>query len=261
MQIIRYKWDNFEPFLVMSGQKKIRLFGSSLRATLGDKRCAGFFLDGRHTECKEKPHLDYGSQCNSCLLRDRFAMCFRCTGETCINEKRRKDCANEQFIIYLAAFNSILKVGISFEARFLERLVEQGADFGAVVGRVKDGMSVRKAEQEISAALEIVDRVRGNDKRRMLFCNPNVAMANIKVAVKKMSHIFPQYTIPPQIFDLRGYYKLQNVVLEPKELAVSQDSKLDGNVVAAKGNIIVLENDGFSTVNAHDLLGREIEIL
>ncbi len=259
MQVIKYKWNNFEPFLVIAGHEKIRLFGSALHATIGEKRCAGFFLDGRHVECKEKPKLDYGSQCSRCMERDGFALCMRCTGESCINEKRRKNCAEEQYIIYLAAFNSILKVGISFEGRFIERLVEQGADFGAIVGRVRGGMNVRKIEQEISTTLNIVDRVRGNDKKRMLFCNPDVAMLNIKAAIRKLNQNFSRYMIPPQIFDLRSYYRLQNVLLEPKEFSVLQDSRLEGNVVAAKGNIIVIENNGFSSVNAHELLGREIE--
>lgn len=238
--------------------ERIRLFNSEIHATIGEKRCTGFFLDGRHSECGER--IDYGSQCNSCVLKDRFSLCFRCTGEKCINEKRRDACKEEHYMIYLAAFNSILKVGISFERRFIERLVEQGADFGAIVGRVKDGLVVRQIEQRIASALGITDRVKGDEKKRMLFCNPNVAMQNITQAIKKLRSEFAQYLIQPQIFDLRRYYRLHNVFLEPKAMTVEENTELKGHVVAAKGNIMVIENGEFSAVNAHELLGRDIEI-
>ncbi len=259
MQVIKYKWNNFEPYLIVNpGLGTIRLFGSEMHAVVGEKRCTGFFLGGKHFECSDKIKLDSGSQCNNCAIRDNFSLCFRCSGDKCINEKRRSECAREDYFIYLAAFDSILKVGISFEKRFLERLVEQGADFGALVGRIRDGLNVRRVEQEISSSLGIVDRVKGSEKRRMLFCNPNVAMANIKRAITKLKSDFSQYIIEPRIFDMRSYYKLHNVFFSPKELCISEKSELEGSVVAAKGNIIVLENGEFSAFNAHELLGREI---
>jgi len=258
MQVIKYKWENFEPFLIVSGMERIRLFNSEINATVGAKRCAGFVLDGRHAECSVK--LDYGSQCNGCLLRDKFAMCFRCTGKECINEKRRGDCTDEQYFIYLAAFNSVLKVGISLDRRFQERLIEQGADFGAIVGRVKDGLIVRQIEQRIASTLGIVDRVRGDEKKRMLFCDPNKAITNIRQAIHKLKADFPRYMIPPQIFDMRMHYRLHNVPLYPKDVSITDDTELTGNIVAAKGNIIVIENGEFSAFNVHELLGREIEL-
>lgn len=259
MHIIKYKWDKFEPFLVVNpGMEKIRLFNSALDVIIGEKRCTGSFIGTRHVECSQK--LDFGSQCNSCVLKDRFALCFRCTGDECINEKRRSDCKGEQYFIYLAAFHSILKVGISIEMRFLERLVEQGADFGAIVGRVKDGLVVRKIEQRIASTLGITDRVRGEEKARMLFCNPNIAIENITAAIKNLRTKFSEHLISPQIFDLRSYYMLHKVPVNPRKLPICEKTELKGNVVAAKGNIIVLENDGFSAFNAHELLGREIEV-
>lgn len=256
MQVIKYKWENFEPFLIVNpGMEKIRLFNSELHATIGEKRCTGIFPNFR---CTTK--IEYGSQCNSCLLRDKFSLCMRCTGAECINEKRRDDCKQEEYFIYLAAFNSILKVGISLGRRFLERMVEQGADFGAIVGRVRDGLIVRQVEQKIAAALGITDRVRGDEKKRMLFCNPNIATANITNAIRRLNVEFPEYFITPQIFDMRRHYRLHNVFFDPKELAISDKAELNGNVVAAKGNIVVLENGEFSVFNAHELLGREIEI-
>lgn len=259
-QITKYKWDNWEPHLVVkSGKdaKKIKLFGRHC-FVLGEKTCVGFFKD-RHHECPGKRKIEYGQQCNECRLRDSFSLCMQCTGERCINEKRREECRNEKFFIYLAAFDSLLKVGISAEFRILERLVEQGADFGAKVGLIKDGLAVRSVEQQISKALNIVDRIRGAQKHKMLFCDPNKAMPNIFKAISSLNSGFGKYLIRPEIYDMRHYYRLDNVLLTPSEMPVSENTEISGEIVAAKGNIIVLKKgDEFFSINAHELIGREI---
>lgn len=260
MQITKYKWENWEPHLVVKNSntfEKVRLFGNH-SFILGEKYCTGFFAD-RHHECPGNRKLEYGQQCNECKIRDSFSMCIQCSGEKCINEKRRKECEKERFFIYLAAFDSILKVGISAEFRILERLVEQGADFGAKVGLVKGGMAVRSVEQQISKALNIVDRVRGKEKHRMLFCNPNSSMASIFNAITKLNGSFSQYLIRPEIFDMRHHYRLNNVSLTPSEMVLSARTEIAGEIVAAKGNIIVLKKGNeFFSINAHDIIGREI---
>ncbi|MBI2075765.1 MAG: DUF2797 domain-containing protein [Candidatus Aenigmarchaeota archaeon] len=261
MQITKYKWDNWEPHLVLkSGNetRKIRLFGNH-SFVLGQKTCTGFFSGGKSYECPGKRKLDYGQQCNECKIRDLFALCMQCTGEKCINEKRRAECEKENYFIYLAAFDSLLKVGISYEYRFLERLVEQGADFGAKIGRVKDGLAVRDIEQKIMQNLDIVDRVRGAEKHKMLFCNPNTAAANISRAIAALRKDFSQYLIRPEIYDMRSYYRLHNVFLNPSAMAIKDNTELSGEIVAAKGNIFVLRKGGeFFSINAHEIIGREI---
>ena len=47
----------------------------------------------------------------------------------------------------------------------------------------------------------------------------------------------------------------------PKMLKVKNGIKLEGKVVAAKGNIIILNSeDMFYSLNAHEMVGREVEI-
>lgn len=261
MQVTKYKWDNWEPHLVLkSGNevKKIKMFGNH-SFMLGQKTCTGFFSKGKTYECPGKRKLDYGQQCNECKIRDMFSLCMQCTGEKCINEKRRAECEKENYFIYLAAFDSLLKVGISYEYRFLERLVEQGADFGAKIGRVQDGLAVRAVEQKIMRDLNIVDRVRGTEKHRMLFCDPNIATTNIFKAIGTLKNGFSQYLMKPEIYDMRQYYRLHNVFLNPSAMPITDNTEMSGEIVAAKGNILVLRKGSeFFSINAHELIGREI---
>jgi hypothetical protein len=259
MQIMKYKWQNFEPFLVVKDKKlsQMPLLMKNIDITLGKRICTGHFKDGKHVACPESTETDYEHICNACRLNDDFYQCIQCDGATCVNGKRRKECMANNYYIYLATFDDILKVGISFEHRINERLVEQGADFGAKIGYVKDGQNVRIIEQQISKKLGIVDRVRGEQKHKNLFGDPNKSSKLIFDAVQKLKG--SDFLMRPEIYDLRSHYHLHNVLGIPKSLTIKDNTQIKGKVVAAKGNIIVLKNnDDYFSVNAHALIGREI---
>ncbi len=264
MQVIKYKWENWEPFLSCRDDNnvfsKIRLMQSELCLRIGEKRCIGFFSEGKYRKCPNNTRTEYSWHCNSCRLEDDFFTCIQCDGSNCINDSRRSECAKERYYIYLAAFDSVLKVGVSQGYRLLERLVEQGADFGARIAEVTDGKNVRVMEQEIKNYLGITDRMKGSEKQKMIFCNPNKAAVNILNATKKLSRNgFSLGRI--EIYDLRKYYNLQNVIAGPQKSDIKDGTKLSGRVVAAKGNILILRKGyDFFSANAHDLIGRDIYI-
>ncbi len=267
MQVVKYKWlvsrDQAEPFIVVrteEGLDRIRLLGESVSIKAGKKTCIGYYRDGKHSECPKKMPLESGWYCNECKLNDDFFLCIQCNGSECINVKQRQDCSEQIYYIYLAAFSNILKVGISMERRIIERLVEQGADLGALIALVKDGKEVRLIEQQICKELNIVDRIRGFQKHDLIFGNPNAAAMNILSAIKKLKgNGFDKYMIKPEIHDFRPYYRLHNVFSQPQRIDVADDLSINGNIVAAKGNIIIFENHGtFYSLNSHELIGREL---
>jgi len=265
MQIIKYSWQDRKPALtIVSGRKreKMELLGSNIDMIIGSKKCIGYFRDGRHFECRASREAE-DRQCNECRLEDDYFFCIRCTGEQCINQKKRDECENAFYFVYLAAFDSLLKVGISQEFRIMERLIEQGADFGAKIARVQDGKIVRQIEQQIRKEINIVDRVTGSQKAVNLFCNPNVSAGNIFRAITLLrSNGMARHLLPTEIYDLREHYLLHKVVTKPRNLEIDKGVRLSGNIVAAKGNILVMRSGtDFYTVNAHGLIGREIEFL
>jgi len=270
MQLIKYKWDTNgvtgEPFLfARNGSEiiKMKLFDESLNIKIGKKHCIGFTRNGRHHECPKLRPVDSEKMCRECALNDDFFLCMKCTGEECINESQRNACKKNKYYIYLAAFSTILKVGISYERRIMERLIEQGADMGAKIGMVQDGKLARTIEQKIRSELNISDRVTGAEKHSMLFGNPNVAAINIFNAFTKLkSNGLASYLISPEIYNLQSIYRLSSVRFMPQVFAAEEGSCLDGHVVAAKGNIMVVKNDSsLLSVNAHRLVGCEIEMV
>ncbi|MEK6888194.1 MAG: DUF2797 domain-containing protein [Candidatus Aenigmatarchaeota archaeon] len=269
MQLIKYKWDTNgvagEPFLFARDKGKVtkmKLFDENLNIKIGKRRCTGFTRNGRHFECPKMRIVESEKMCRECALNDDFFLCMKCTGEECINESQRKSCQKNNYYIYLAAFSTMLKVGISYEHRILERLIEQGADMGAKIGMTQDGKIARSIEQKIRSELNICDRVTGAEKHNMLFGNPNIAAVNISNAFSKLkSNGLSQHLINPEIYNLQSIYRLSAVKFMPQVFTAEEGSCLDGNVVAAKGNIMVVKGgSGLLSVNAHRLVGCEIEL-
>lgn len=270
MQIIKYKWETAnmcgEPFLFVrdgNSTSKLKLFDEKIAIKLGKKVCVGFTKNGKHFDCPSMRPVEHERVCRACAINDDFFMCMKCTGEACINEPQRASCLENRYFIYLAAFNSMLKVGISYQFRIMERLIEQGADMGAKIGLVKDGKLARELEQKISKELNIIDRVSGVDKQKMLFGNINVAAMNIFNAYNKLkSNGVSSYLINPEVYNLQSIYRMSAVQQVPSPVDVKDGAVIEGDVLAAKGNIIVFRNEsGLSSINASKLLGCNIELL
>ncbi len=264
MQFFKYKWEtrglSGEPFLFARDAnevRKIKLFDEELKITLGKRYCTGYKKNGKHFDCPAKREVTTEKMCRECIINDDFFLCMKCDGSDCANETQRKACEKNKYYIYLAAFNTMLKVGISYERRILERLIEQGADMGAKIGMVQDGMKVRQIEQKIKKELNIHDRITGLQKQDMLLGNINIAAVNIFQAVAQLKK--SGFTIQPEIYNLQSIYRLAKIKDAPRKLEVKDGLEINGRVIAAKGNIIVFSggNETFS-LNAHRVVGCEI---
>lgn len=261
MQIVKFSWDKWEPniFLFEKGRfKKIPLFYRNLDIKIGERLCTGYWKNNKYFPCPEKRQVKNEIKCYECQQNDEFFRCIKCSGN-CINENQRENCIKSTYNVYLAVFDSLLKVGISVNFRLLQRLVEQGADFGVKLIELKDGLVVRRLEQNIKKELNITDRVNGFEKHKNLFSDPNISTKKIIDVYTKITQKFESYLTKPEIYDLRKYYKLNNVFSSPKLSTIGTGSEISGKIVAAKGNILILKNNGYIAINAHELIGRKIE--
>lgn len=269
MQLVKYKWTTSgmsgEPFLFArsSGELvKMKLFDGQLRVKIGKRHCTGYMKGRKHFECPESRLVCEEKTCRECALNDDFFLCMKCTGAECINENQRPSCMENNYYIYLAAFGSILKVGVSYEHRILERLIEQGADMGAKICKVQDGKLARSVEQKIRAELNICDRVTGAEKQRMLFGSINVAAMNISSACTRLRSNGLAPARGTEIYNFQGVYRLASITSVPRAVYADEGSVISGDVIAAKGNIMVLKNEsGLLSVNAHRLVGCDVELL
>jgi len=233
------------------------LFDRDISVIVGKKKCIGSWSDGVWNPCDN--YILSSLQCPDCKQRDDWALCIECRGEQCKNEKARDSCKQQPFWIYLASFDSLVKVGISQTYRFHERLIEQGADFGARIGSVTDGLLVRKYEQELAEYLDLPDRVRGEEKQSLLFGDPNRSAASLLKTIIKLKKSGFSFLVNPQIFDFRHHFRINRIKKEPERLKIVEGQEINGKIVAAKGPIIILEKENeYFSINIHRLLGREL---
>ena len=84
-------------------------------------------------------------------------------------------------------------------------------------------------------------------------------MKNLYKTIIKLRNLIPINNL--EIYDLRNYYRLSNVVSEPENIKISNNMEIKGKVLAAKGNIVIFEDkDKLFSFNAHEILGMEIEL-
>ena len=262
MQIVRYKWKNdggWSPKLLVddSGIKFHDLFDHHISLKVGDKFCVGYFSNSKKTECPSKEKIFKGNICDSCRDLDQYFKCIECTG-TCINEKNRDNCKETTFYMYFTTFGPLLKVGISQEHRFSERMIEQGAELGVKFSKIKDGMEARIVEQKIKKLLYCEDRIYGDMKEKNIFGDPNAVILKIREALNSLKE--NNYSmINTEIYDFRRHYRLDKVHKIPKPINIETGSLIEGEIIAAKGNIMILKNgDDLFTVNSHRLISREV---
>lgn len=257
VKIIKYKWSKMEPFFCFSGNRSMKILGSEISMDFNEKKCIGYFSKGRHHDCDA--HAGGERQCTDCQQKDDFFMCVKCTGDECMNKKARSSCERNMYSIYLAAFGPMIKVGISHEFRLMERLVEQGADFGMKIASVRDGKDVRMIESMIRDA-GINDRLTGKEKSSMLLSDPNSSIKCLLSGLERIrSSAASKYLSPPEIYDMREHYMLHNITSNPSFLEPSESGSIKGRIIAAKGNLLVIDaGHGMYSLNAHSILGYKL---
>lgn len=268
MLIYDFRWrrtdDNYEPELVIKNGNEnivIPLIYNSLSFSIGDRYCIGYTKNNMHFDCPKNNRVENSFQCEICKKLDDTLPCTSCVG-ICRNFGKRQECMEKEFGIYIALFGNLLKVGISQELRIKHRLIEQGADFGAIIAKVKDGKLARVYEQKIKNYLNIEDRVSGYKKFLKSYVNPTSSIKSIVEAINKIkdSQSIRINLENLTIYDLRKYYNLDAIEnIKPEFIKIQKGEKIEGIVLAVKGNIIFIKRDSkYICFNAHELKGREI---
>lgn len=125
--------------------------GSKIQLKLLEKGCIGYWdmMNWKYEKCGKK--LKFGTQCDECKIKDFRNICLSCNGIKCNLPKNLAEIFQERkSIVYLAQFGSIKKVGTSRAGRFLERLLEQGADSGKIIKWNLSCLEAKRLEKNLS---------------------------------------------------------------------------------------------------------------
>ncbi len=211
-----------------------------------NRYCTGYTRFDKSYPCPDEALSDSG-KCPHC--RKLELSCAACRGDECLFG--HSECLLGEHLIYLASFGELVKAGVTKKERINERLVEQGADFGVVVAKARDGFEARAVEALVQHVFGFRNAVRTSEKFKLLGIEREVSKKSLELAIEKITATkFPGIGVE-EIRDLSSFY--------PKlEQKPALDNLLEGEVLGAKGNLLFLERDGPKVIDMKKNVGRYI---
>ncbi len=165
------------------------------------------FLDRKCIKCGKK--IEKGYLCKDCMKSDPIIMSAKFDG---FNGFILDSIKEREHVVYLAVKDGLWKVGSTQKKRFMERMLEQGIDYGGIVIESENATFARKIEKLISN-LGIEDRFK----------------SQYKIPIK-----------PNSLIDFRKYYRI------PKGEFKEKFWEVEGRVIGWKGPEIFFDN-GYKT--------------
>jgi hypothetical protein len=238
---------------------------------LGPKRCIGSRSStGDMVRCPENTIVRKGKRrCGPCSAVDIYDPCIRCIGKSCnANQERAEKCAQTDYVVYLALFSDrSLKVGVSVQHRLLTRWVEQGADYGMVLAKVRGGMKARNIENTLATNTMLKKSVHSSRKAKSISTELSDVEADDCLSKFKESIMKSPFNFDfefSELTNLTKYYNLQQIQAEPIQWRDSK-SKIDGkqlfgDVAGMKGTFLVTQIEhAYTVTNLRQLVGYSID--
>ncbi|MHA2385799.1 MAG: DUF2797 domain-containing protein [Candidatus Thorarchaeota archaeon] len=234
----------------------------------GPKRCIGSIdTNGIPVRCPENSLVRRGMRrCGPCSAMDEMDPCIRCDGRNCNASDSRKDkCLSTRYTVYLAVFNdNTLKIGVSSKSRVVTRWVEQGADFGVIIGIVQGGLKARQIERRLGTSPDVKKQVRA-ERKAMHLLTP-IGVERAQDIVQGFLSTVNEEEIKPEVSlkDLSPHYNIGSLNAEPQRWRPSRTSieglQMVGQVVGMKGSLLVTRiGSAFTVANLTDLIGYELD--
>ncbi|MBN1678410.1 MAG: DUF2797 domain-containing protein [Candidatus Thermoplasmatota archaeon] len=259
LHALEYHWEEFEPHLGCydtSERKVCELDLEDVRFRVSkQKTCVGYWDDdGRYVLCPRNAPVTRFSQCPDCsrevFLPDQECIFEpKCDGELCGIEF----CSREH-LLYIAFYDTRMKIGMSSSRRVEERLIEQGADAYSVIGKFSGRKRARTHEKKISERLGIPQAYRQELLLRNLSRPLDThgilgRLEGLRMTLREAYGLSPE----PLVW-LRDY---------PIELPLAEVPRLEqswgehsGEYVGIKGKWVIFDDRGLKALNLSDFPGR-----
>ncbi len=261
LHVLEYYWEEFEPHMLCHDSRSSELLELDLKEVRfrasRQKTCIGCWDDeGRYIPCPTNEQVTRFNQCPRCS--EKFFLPYqeclfdpKCDGGECGLEF----CSREH-MLYVAFYDTRMKVGMSSSKRVERRLIEQGADAFSIIGRFQGRRKAREAEKAISSRLGIPQFHRQDVLLRSLSRPLDVKGIEGRYEGLRMTLRGHFGLSPDPIRWLKGY---------PIDLPLSGVPKLTpswgehrGEYVGVKGKWIIFEAGGLRALNLSDLPGRHV---
>jgi hypothetical protein len=261
LHALDFSWDGYKPSLTCFDCRdhEVSEFDlNDLNFSVSRKRtCIGQFLDdGTYVPCPKNAAVKKFAQCQECseesfLPHQECVFEPRCEGDECDLEFCRRE-----HVLYVAFYDTRMKIGMSSTRRVERRLIEQGADAFAILGKQPNRKKARELEKNVSARLGIPQGLRQdtllrNFARKVDEEGIQGRYDGLKITMAEMYQLRPE--------------PLQWVKNYPIELPLPTEPKLQdsfgkhkGKLVGIKGKWAIYESDGLKALNLSYLPSRHL---
>lgn len=164
LHALEFYWDRFQPGLLCYDTVERTVLEVGLDSAdfviSRKKTCIGRFDGEKYIPCPSEAPVTKFPQCDACagesFIKDQECVFEpKCEGELCDSEFCKR-----QHVLYLAFYDTMMKVGMSSTRRVERRLVEQGADAFAIIGSFPNRKKAREAEKDIASRLGLPQGIR-----------------------------------------------------------------------------------------------------
>ncbi len=258
LHALDFSWEGFEPSLTIFDSKDHEVSEFDLDEvdffTSKKKTCIGYFDGDNYVPCPKNARVEKYAQCPDCS-KEVFLPFQECVFEPrCDGEKCDIDFCRREHVLYIAFYDTRMKIGMSSTRRVERRLIEQGADAFAIIGKRPTRLQARTAEKEISARLGIPQSLRYESVLRSFarkIDGDGIAgrYEGLRITLGESYHMEPE---PLRWLD---EYPIELPLPHVPELQESC-GKHKGKLVGIKGRWLIFESNGLKALNLSDFPAR-----
>ena len=258
LHALEFHWDEFEPHLECFDvlRKEVAEFDlEDVNFAASRKRiCVGYWEGDKYVPCPKQTPVDRFGQCAECAGESfiPFQDCIfepRCDGEIC-----DLDFCRREHVLYVAFYDTRMKIGMSSARRVDRRLIEQGADAYFVIGTFPTRKKARDSEKDISSRLRIPQSHRQEILVRGLSRPVDERGIEGRFDALKIT-LGEAYGLKPEPLKWLKSYPIDLPLREVPRLEEPWGSH-NGEFVGIKGRWLVFESDGLKALSLADLPSR-----
>jgi hypothetical protein len=260
LHAIDFSWEGFEPVMTcaqVDTDDTCRFDLEDVSFAVSRKRvCVGQFGDEGHMPCPRNAPVGRLGQCPDCAGESFVPQeCIFNPPEKCENEScKMPDFCRRPHILYLAFYDTKVKIGMSSTKRVERRLIEQGADAYALIGEFQSRDLAREMEKRISEEMRLAQYFR--QESLMLNLARRVDTAGIEARLEGLkTSLSEAYQLSPgPLTWIDGY---------PIDLPLKTVPRLEptwgmhrGEYIGCKGRLLIYEADGLVGLDLGDVPSR-----
>jgi hypothetical protein len=258
LHALDFSWEGFEPSLSIFDSRDGEVSELDLDdidfLTSRKKTCIGYFDGEKYVACPKNAPVEKYAQCPDCS-KEVFLPFQDCVFEPqCDGERCGIDFCKREHVLYIAFYDTRMKIGMSSTRRVERRLIEQGADAFAIIGKRPTRLKARTAEKEISARLGIpqalrYDSVLRNFARKVDSDGIVGRYEGLRITLGET------YQMEPEPLRWLNKYPIELPLPRVPQL---EDScgKHKGRLVGLKGRWLIFESEGLKALNMSDFPAR-----